>query len=429
MKKYFFFALATAGLLSSCSSDDTVAGTEVENDELVPIQIGFGGGSVSVDETRGTGTVGGYSTDADANKWHSQHFYLYMLNKGTVDLAKFKLTPTSAEEDIYNNAEFIAPGTEFSGYGDNLIGPRQSGMARPKDNKIKYYPAQDNYDFYAYRVDTLGTTIGVPVFAGDSLSVPFVINGSQDIMVAKAIPTTDEINSLKAINGNAANANRYYSSFSARHDVQPNLTFKHLLTRLTFQVMPKGNSTDAASHIVIDSIKVVTTKVKGVLTIAKVGDFNGNSQKITWEESTDSVELALMQRDSTKLDATHTNIDSLNLVEMSPIDFSKMEVGQVYPVGEALMVAPENGYLLKVYGHQMIANEYGVATTSKYNFVYSDRITKEPPYFYQGYSYNVTISLWGINQIDVTTTLTGWGQGSQQPIFEPEETKTNGFAD
>ena len=95
MKKYFFFALAAAGLLSSCSSDDTVAGTEVENDELVPILIGFGGGSVSVDETRGTGTVGGYA-GTEENKWHSQKFNVYMLKKGTLELAQFE------GADIYN---------------------------------------------------------------------------------------------------------------------------------------------------------------------------------------------------------------------------------------------------------------------------------------------------------------------------------------
>ena len=400
----------------------------MENEELVPIQIGFGGGSVSVDETRGTGTVGGYQ-GTEENKWHSQKFYVYMLKKGTMDIAKFKLTPSDPGEDIYNNTLFTAPGTAFAGMNASETLPAVSGIARPDDNKIKYYPAQDNYDFYAYRVDTLGTTIGVPVFAGDSLSVPFAIDGSQDIMVAKAIPTTDEINALKAINGNAANANRYYSSFSARHGVQPNLNFKHLLTRLTFQVLPKGNSTDVNSHIVIDSIKVVTAKTKGVLTIAKAGDVNGKSQKITWEESTDSVELALMQRDITKLDATHTNVDSLNLVKLTPIDFSTMEVGTTYPVGEALLLAPENGYLLKVYGHQVIADKYGAADTKKYDFVYSDRITKTPPYFVEGWSYNVTISLWGINQIDVTATLTGWGKGGQNPIFEPEETNINGFAD
>jgi hypothetical protein len=251
-------------------------------------------------------------------------------------------------------------------------------------------------------------------------------------MVAKAIPSTAEINSLKALNSNAANAERYYSSFSARHGVQPNLNFKHLLTRLTFQVMPKGNSTDATSHIVIDAIKVVAKKTKGTLTIAKVGDNNGDSQKITWDETTAPVELALMQRDSTKLDASHTNIDSLALVAMSPVDFSKMEIDNSYRVGEALLLSPETEYEIKVYGHQNILNEYGNTITRVNNFLYSDIISKESwagP-FAPGYSYMITISLWGVNEIKVNAVLTGWVKSTTNNlIFNPEETKINGFAD
>ena len=424
MKKYFFFALAAAGLLSSCSSDDTVAGTEVENDELVPIQIGFGGGSVSVDETRGTGTVGGYQA-TEENKWHSQKFNVYMLKKGTMEIAQFE------GADIYKNQLFTAPGTAFAAMGDNPVGPRTSGIARPDDNKIKYYPTQDNFDFFAYRLDD--ATSATPAFVGDSLSVDFTINGSQDILVAKAIPTTADINTLKAINGNAANADRYYSSFSARHGVQPNLNFKHLLTRLTFQVMPKGNSTDATSHIVIDAIKVVAKKTKGTLTIAKVGDNNGDSQKITWYETTAPVELALMQRDSTKLVDPITNIDSLALIAMNPFSFKGLKTDTAYAVGEALLLAPETEYELKVYGHQEILDEYGETTTHTNTFVYTDKIQKPSQYtplMASSVSYNVIISLWGVSNISINAELNGWTDGSAANMyFEPEETKINGFAD
>ena len=62
MKKYFIFAaIAAAGLLTSCSSDDKIASevgpNPIEGEDMVPIQIGVGQ-TASVDVTRGTGSVG-----------------------------------------------------------------------------------------------------------------------------------------------------------------------------------------------------------------------------------------------------------------------------------------------------------------------------------------------------------------------------------
>lgn len=438
MKKYFFFALAAAGMLSSCSSDDTVAGTEVENDELVPIQIGFGGGSVSVDETRGTGTVGGYQ-GTEENKWHSQKFNVYMLKKSTMEIAKFKLTPSATGEDIYNNSQFTAPGTAFSAMGENPVGPRVSGIARPDDNKIKYYPAQDNFDFYAYRLDDAATAL--PVLTDDAITLDFTIDGTQDIMVAKAYPTDAEKKQLRNLYNRDIDSTRCYSSFTARHGIQPTLHFRHLLTRFTFEVVPQGNSTDATSHIVIDSVKVVAKKTKGTLTVAKVGDVNGSSQVITWFDSQTDTELALMERDSTLLkNGSVENVDSLPLVDLGTwneqyeisqgrpgikgIDFSKLEVNQAYPIGDALLLAPESEYDVKVYGHQNILDEYGLTTTRQNDFVYKATVRKNnynDDVFKAGWSYKITISLWGINNILVNAQLSGWNEASGSYKYLPEE--------
>ena len=77
-------AVASLGLLASCSSDDDLS-TGGKND-LQQIKIGMGV-QTTVGATKGTGSVG--SVGEANNKWAGQAINIYMFNKGTLDLAKW----------------------------------------------------------------------------------------------------------------------------------------------------------------------------------------------------------------------------------------------------------------------------------------------------------------------------------------------------
>lgn len=114
-------AVASLGLLASCSSDDDLS-TGGKND-LQQIKIGMG---VQANvATRGTGTVG--AVGAENNKWANQTVNVYMLNKGTLDLAKF------GEDPIYNNTVLTTPDGNASGIATELV----DGVAQ-----YKYYPTK-----------------------------------------------------------------------------------------------------------------------------------------------------------------------------------------------------------------------------------------------------------------------------------------------
>ena len=82
MKKYLFFALAAAGMLSSCSSDDVVSNGTNANDDNSPVPIRIGIGQAFT--TRGTGTVGGVGDGSNvANVWAGQYINVFMFNKIT----------------------------------------------------------------------------------------------------------------------------------------------------------------------------------------------------------------------------------------------------------------------------------------------------------------------------------------------------------
>jgi len=232
MKKYFMFvAVAAAGMLASCSSESLTAGSdpkiEPTQEERVPIQLGVSAPSVNLASgtTRGTGTVGGVgvANDDPTNVWYGQEINAFMFDKGTLNLAIETTTPSVTY--FYNDALMITPGT-----ADNRIPglstPTNIGEAMLSNGDIKYYPAYGNFDFFGYHGD--GKTSNLTK-TDDLWTVDFTIDGSQDLMSTKAALTDDQTTALDG-------STDFYSAKAARKEVQPILSFDHLLTRLAFEV-------------------------------------------------------------------------------------------------------------------------------------------------------------------------------------------------
>lgn len=340
--------MAAVALLCSCSSDDNFTAEGMWNDsqmvaETPPVPILLGVSPNSIEVTRGTGTVGDIE-GAVANVWNGEKINVLMLNQGTV-------TPTQFEgADICVDDTFALP--EGSA----------SGAATPIDGKYRYFPATGCSDFWAYRLDD-AKNVELTQTAS-AWKATFQIDGSQDIMVAKAVPSTADLNKL-----GKNQKSWYYSAYSAHHNVNPNFTFRHLLTRLTFTVTP---ITDIAVGIQVDSIKVLTY-TKGVLTVAATDDVAGEKQTITWNTSIPRDTVLLKYRSSV----------GSPLVECSPVSLASLNDSQ--PYGEALLVAPDTEYKVRVCFHQGSQAYYCEET-----------VTQEGNALFEaGTSYNVQIRLKG----------------------------------
>lgn len=246
MKKYFMFAtVAIATLFASCSSDDFVAPKVASEDVpveegLVPIQIGVGS-HIDV-STRGTGTVGSVGADGKQNFWYGQKINVFMTQKDANNQTTMTLASNNGEA-LYENALMVTPGT------GNIVPtndiptydvPQASGQAMLVDGSIKYYPINGNFDFFGYHGD--GAT-AVPALnqAEDAFEATFTIDGSQDLMAAKAKLNEAQTGIMNAEGD--ANKNRYYSAYAARRKVQPILEFDHLLTRLQFNIKAGNKET------------------------------------------------------------------------------------------------------------------------------------------------------------------------------------------
>ena len=397
-------AVASLGLLASCSSDDDLSTGGNGKDGLQQIKIGMG---VQANvATRGTGTVG--AVGAENNTWAKQTVNVYMLNKGTLDLAKF------GEDPIYENTVLTTPADNASGIASELD---ENGVAQ-----YKYYPTTNTaFDFWGYRLDDANKATGiedqegtdskvavtsgqfVPYTSGDSLLIGFKIDGTQDIMAGKAVPTEEEITKC-------GGENNIYSAFAARREVQPNIKFEHLLSRLNFQVLDgkKTETTDPDKAVKVTGI-TVKSKATGKLVIAYKGAaaFENVSDQLIVDKDADTEkdaallkELKVMQRDASSTSLTD------NLVDLQPVT-PKWNNGMALAtqVGEALLAIPANEYEItinlkqkvQVKGDKLNPQE-GDFEEKPYTYTADLKNTVNPEKgFEPGYSYNVTITVYGLS--------------------------------
>lgn len=429
MKKLFLMgAVASLGLLASCSSDDDLSTGGNGKDGLQKIKIGMG---VQANvATRGTGTVG--AVGEKGNTWAKQTVNVYMLNKGTLDLAKFGTDP------IYENAVLTTPDGNASGIATEFDGDGTTPL-------YKYYPTDKNaFDFWGYRLDDANDTTAtdqdgsataaaiknnkfVPYTSGDSLLIGFKIDGTQDIMAGKAVPTEEEINKC----GGETNI---YSAYAARRDVQPNIKFEHLLSRLNFQVLAGAESTtDANTGVKVTGI-TVKSKATGKLVIAYKGAAafeNVSDQLIVDKDADTEKDAALLKELEVKQRADGAPLTQ-NLEALEPVT-PKWNNGMALAtqVGEALLAIPADKYEItinlkqkvQVKGDKNHPNEATDFQEKEYKYVAGLKNTVNPEKgFEPGYSYNVTITVYGLSEIQITTTLIPWKDGGNIEMNPEDET-------
>ena len=420
-------AVASLGLLASCSSDDDLSTGGNGKDGLQKIKIGMG---VQANvATRGTGTVG--AVGEKENTWAKQTVNVYMLNKGTLDLAKF------GEDPIYENTVLTTPADNASGIATELVG----GVAQ-----YKYYPTTKTaFDFWGYRLDDADVTAAedkegsenaaaiksnkfFPYTSGDSLLIGFNIDGTQDIMAGKAVPTEEEINKC----GGEANI---YSAFAARREVQPNIKFEHLLSRLNFQVLDgkKTETTDEDKAVKVTGI-TVKSKATGKLVIAYQGEattFANVSDQLIVDKDADEVKDAALLKELKVMKRADGAALTDKLVDLTPVT-PKWNNGMAMAtqVGEALLAIPADKYEITINLEQKVqvkgdknSPTPGDFQTKEYTYNADLKNTVNPEKgFEPGYSYNVTITVYGLSEIVITTTLTPWKDGGNIEMNPEDET-------
>lgn len=358
-KKFYLALVATAALFASCSSDDVI-GNARENalDENAPAKIEIGI-APTVEVSRGTGRVGDTST---GDQWAGQEFSVLMLEKGTM---------MGAYEDVARTTPIIK-GTKMTATGTAVVS---------LENDAIYYPTTSAngaavYDFWGYRLDN-SEVLNASEFdfqgyddaTATQIAVPFEINGTQDIMVATTAPSDAAYA--------AANPNNIYSAKSARNGVKPNLSFKHLLSSLTFKVKAKSRDiTTAATNPTTDAnwqagyqITNITLKSKatGKLVVAYTGDVEPD--RIVWDAAQDWADPSTLT--TFQLQRRKKEVNSAADIKMVIVS-SNASVDINYPTGYVDMAGRTSypigtGDLLTmdVYDSNDLSTETGLPTGRK----------------------------------------------------------------
>lgn len=405
MKKEWLLAMCATAMMASCAKDKTIALDNGAND--TPEEIILGAGqylSAEVEQgqpmkaaSRGIGSVGDLATE---NKWNGETVYVYGIVSTLTGDARFAINGEAA----------TAPaGTP----GATVTSTLTWSNTDPNTDTHFYYDGNNLYDFYGCHVDDAAeaTAMKIPTrtdLATNGFSVPVTIDGSQDLMVA--VPNKESDRTATGVDSEVTDVNNLYSAWSSRRGVVPNLVFKHVLTRLTFQAKC-GNATayETGKEVYITSVQVKSVKNKGTLTIIPT---DGNQQGFTASAvDTDVIDFSLMKAPSAP--DTSKELETFEKVEIEGTkddDFAR--------IGVPMMLVPGTEYEIVISTEQdadgsgnIDANERGSIT---------QKITVKDNSFEAGKNYNVNITVYGLEEIEIKASLTAWEDGGDITI-DPDE--------
>ena len=457
-----FVAVAAAGMLASCSSDSLTAGSDPEiktpvQDELVPIEIGVATNQIKA-STRGTGTAGGTDVAGDENIWRGERINV-MMYQITDELPTFNPTLGGANGStpLYNNISMVTPLKEeniSSGIAKEPANPAEIGGNNPQYTyTVKYYPPTGQSDFWGFYLGGFGGDAAgdgtIQMYPDATLATPtgteadakcvatnFIIDGTHDLLVGKAL-SESELTTTTSPASTDPGADAIYSAKAARQGIQPNIVFKHLLSRLQFKVKPGLSNGDG---IKVTAIKVRSLTTGQMIVAYKYKDAGGNvdePERIVWDPAQTALnyndvalpQLALKQRnagtgamedlDEVELDwtpAVYTAVANGTTLTLG-VHYYTSNTGAGEFVSDGTEIADGTNFF-ELTTPAVIDLHEGDLTggTTEYNDklvtdlvrTTTDPQTSEALAFAAGESYLVTITLYGPEEIKITTTLTAW---------------------
>lgn len=411
MKHCLFFLASATTLLAACSSNDAPT-TNPQDVKGPEIELSVSSPQASV-TSRGTGTVGGIVTQdgsiITANKWAGQTINVFMTGKGSLDLTQ------ELDDNGLPTGTYIYPFTSM-----NTPQDATTGTVERTDKQVKYYPPTGAFDFWGYHADDAIAKGTVPSTSADGtlLTLPFKINGTQDIMTAKAVLSEEQKTVMAA---DKDKEEYYYSAFAARRGVQPELTFRHELTRLTFSLTANSaEEADDTAGVYVTGIKVYS-KTTGRLIVAYKPETKLSPDSTLAIFDADSAALSLKAR-AANANANTSLIDITEANAVHPAWNAQTGTSTPVAIGEALLVAPADAYSIVVYMRQrkMVVQADGTkeAIYENKRFPLPTRIKPTNGAFLKGHSYNVNIKIYGLQKVQISTTLTPWIQGEDINVDE-----------
>lgn len=319
------------------------------------------------------------------------------------------------------------------------------------------------YNFFGYFVDDLD--LSNYTREKDKITYDIEIDGYQDVLVGAAkTPLTEADFAEGGIYEKAArlteeekqkilNTPGNYSTFAAHRNVHPVVNMKHQLTMLKFFAYPGASS---AKDVVIKDISVMTL-TKGTLTVASR---NIDDCKLVFkpENGVDvlqkAVKLGEFQKETGENGETH-NVYGKIIPKLRdegyqvkwkdewadnesqvvpgvthvPTTKEKMDEASV-ELGAGLLVAPQESYVVTLT-YEFPDGPNGEMKEHKTEYkITPAKKEGEQASFEKGLLYNIKIGVFGLEKIQISGNVKGWGDGGDIEIDQdknPNDPNINGY--
>lgn len=287
------------------------------------------------------------------------------------------------------------------------------------------------YNFYACYFDD-AVKVNDGAIAGlektkEQVAVPYEIDGTQDLMTAYA-------NQIADVKGTDVNAEYAYSGFSARSGVTPNLKFRHCLSQFRFNLTNRSNA-----NLRLDSIKF-NSYSKGRLVICnrdteKLGIVPDESSTVDFlcsYQNGGKAGLALPVRTNNGGEDVYTSVSAGSLLVTPKVGagskatyrhdisvYLSLEVEKTELDKNGNVVYEKDGKTPKVVKEYQKMDAVPYAITPEL-VVPEGGKQGDVNKFEAGKYYNVNISVYSWEKIEVLVSLTEWVDGGAVDI-DPDD--------
>lgn len=462
MKKQFFYAAFALAMMASCTSEDNLSVDPItpDADDKVAIELGIDAPTVSTVVGRAVGSVGDVA--GDKNKWNGEQLFIAMVNKETKELA--------TEKDANGNDVSVLDHLNYVYYAPRATENSGSGLIRiykeankPTTNEGQgtlshvYYPVSGQYDFYGWHLDDAsGATVKID--ETEKTVKGITITGQQDIMGAR----TKEFTEANYFTGNPHVTVAYedmvgwdFSARTARNEINPILKFEHQLARLKFFVKAGSDKTaeykynenssswdkniavgsaDESTAMKVTSIKAL--KMIDVIDMNLDGTKDGKPAVVTSSTDTEDATFTLGSKDGNVMGGLEAIAPKYyyngNATPVAPVDNDYDDHKNGTQVGESIMFFPgetsKNTIELEISLSQWVRVLEDENNPSAYDEAHWAEKTQTTPLkvhasslinqtdgaaklFEPGKSYNIYITVYGFERIEITAELTAWEIG------------------
>ena len=353
-------------------------------------EIGINSRRADYVQTKGTGVI------SEASQLNGRDFYVYSFNSDiTTDM-----TVTSKEDE--NWCLIDGSTDEIDGKGGSLFGKK----ARISDisNVVEWQVTQDQlfwpykdkagqvYNIFAYYIDDAQLTDDDIKRDHDNIKLNIEIDGSQDIMSSRAAMTNEQKALFKDEKDLTDMMHYCYGYYAAQKGINPVLIFKHHLTKLDFTITP-GVTEGISNEVTVKSVEI-RSRYKAEFTVADKGE--PSNVGLSFEDEYKALPLA--EEDGSLLISDNYVIRTYpEAVEPSKAERIKL--------GGSIIVAPDMEYIATITLKEV--REDGIEHD---NLVTELPINKNS-YFEAGNRYNITLTIYGATEVEVSVHLKEWYEG------------------